>query len=259
MDFFTKFGFVLINLWKRKALVLPILFGLNLLSWIYFWIRPSLLGFALIILTLAIFLTVIFIGVIPVAIIEENNYRVDVVRSMGLNSFISLIVIYALFIYVSLILMAVIKPPPLLIVMMALLFALPLTPFVVLAVLVPPLVGYFMKARWRSLRGGRIPFWGIYLGLLSALILLLLPIMYFRVLFVSMSLVDSFIMGGVVTILSLIPLFYPRPFICKVLGLVMIFLGILMWLIVAGGLTWGGSVLSIISGGYLYDWKPRST
>ncbi len=174
----------------------------------------------------------------------------------GLNSFISIIVIYVLFIYVSLMLMAVIKPPPLLIVMMALLFALPLTPFVVIAVLVPPLVGYFMKQKWRSLRS-RIPFWGgIYLGLLSALILLLLPVMYFRVLFVSMSLVDSFILGGVVTILSLIPLFYPKPMVCRVLGLVMIFLGILMWLIVAGGLTWG-SVLSIISGGYLYDWKPQ--
>ncbi|ADN49677.1 DUF6114 domain-containing protein [Vulcanisaeta distributa] len=255
MDFFTKFGYILVNMWRHKALILPILLVLNVLSWIYFWVKPSLLGFSMIILALALLLTVVFIGVIPVAIIEENNYRIDVVRRMGLDSFVSLVVVYALFIYVSLILLAVIKPPPLLIVMMVLLFALPLTPFVVIAVLVPPLVGYFMRQRWRSLRG-RIPFWGIYLGLLSALILLLLPIMYFRVLFVSASLVNSFILGGVVTILSLIPLFYPKPMVCRVLGLAMIFLGILMWLIVAGGLTWG-SVLSIISGGYLYDWKPQ--
>ncbi|WP_054842989.1 hypothetical protein [Vulcanisaeta distributa] len=259
MDFLTRFGLGLVSMWRRKVIILPILFAVNLLTWVYFWIRPSLIGFALIILTIAIFLTVIFIGVIPVAIMEENNYDPGVVRRMGLGTLISLIIVYAVFIYVSSILLALIKPPSYLFVMMALLFALPpLTPIVVLAVLIPPLIGYFIRDKWRSLRG-RIPFWGVYLGLLSAVILLLMPIMYFRVLFVSTSLVNAFILGGITLILSLVPpLLYPRPEACRVLGLVMVFLGILMWILAAGGLTWGGSVLAIVSGGYLYDWRPRS-
>ncbi|MGC9153649.1 MAG: DUF6114 domain-containing protein [Vulcanisaeta sp.] len=256
MDFFTRFGFGLVSVWRRKVIILPALFAVNLVTWIYFWVRPSLLGFALIILTLAVFLTVVFIGVIPVVIMEENNYDPGVVRRMGLGTFISLIIVYALFIYVSSVLLALIKPPSYLFVMMALLFALPLTPIVVLAVLVPPLIGYFIRDKWRSLRG-RIPFWGVYLGLLSAVILLLMPMMYFRVLFVSTSLINALILGGITLILSLVPLLYPRPEICRVLGLVMVFLGILMWILAAGGLTWG-SVLAIISGGYLYDWRPWS-
>ncbi|MGC8607593.1 MAG: DUF6114 domain-containing protein [Vulcanisaeta sp.] len=256
MDFFTRFGFGLVSVWRRKVIILPALFAVNLVTWIYFWVRPSLLGFALIILTLAVFLTVVFIGVIPVVIMEENNYDPGVVRRMGLDTFISLIIVYALFIYVSSVLLALIKPPSYLFVMMALLFALPLTPIVVLAVLVPPLIGYFIRDKWRSLRG-RIPFWGVYLGLLSAVILLLMPMMYFRVLFVSTSLINALILGGITLILSLVPLLYPRPEICRVLGLVMVFLGILMWILAAGGLTWG-SVLAIISGGYLYDWRPWS-
>ncbi|ADY01570.1 hypothetical protein VMUT_1365 [Vulcanisaeta moutnovskia 768-28] len=256
MDFFTRFGFGLVSMWRRKVIILPALFAVNLVTWIYFWVRPSLLGFALIILTLAVFLTVVFIGVIPVVIMEENNYDPGVVRRMGLDTFISLIIVYALFIYVSSVLLALIKPPSYLFVMIALLFALPLTPIVVLAVLVPPLIGYFIRDKWRSLRG-RIPFWGVYLGSLSAVILLLMPMMYFRVLFVSTSLINAFILGGITLILSLVPLLYPRPEICRVLGLVMVFLGILMWILAAGGLTWG-SVLAIISGGYLYDWRPWS-
>jgi hypothetical protein len=256
VDFFTRFGFGLVSVWRRKVIILPALFAVNLVTWIYFWVRPSLLGFALIILTLAVFLTVVFIGVIPVVIMEENNYDPGVVRRMGLDTFISLIIVYALFIYVSSVLLALIKPPSYLFVMMALLFALPLTPIVVLAVLVPPLIGYFIRDKWRSLRG-RIPFWGVYLGLLSAVILLLMPMMYFRVLFVSTSLINALILGGITLILSLVPLLYPRPEICRVLGLVMVFLGILMWILAAGGLTWG-SVLAIISGGYLYDWRPWS-
>ena len=255
MDFLTRFGLGLVGMWRRKAIVLPALFAINLTTWFYFWVKPSLLSFASIILTLAIFLTVIFIGVIPVAIMEENNYDLGIVRRMGLGTLVSLIIVYALFLYVSSILLAIIKPPPYLIVMMALLFALPLTPLIVLATLVPPLIGYFIRDRWRSLRG-RIPFWGVYLGLLSALMLLLMPMMYFRVLFMSVSLINAFILGGVTLILSLIPLLYPRPEVCRVLGMVMVFLGILMWIVAAGGLTWG-SVLAIISGGYLYDWRPR--
>lgn len=107
-----------------------------------------------------------------------------------------------------------------------------------------------------ALAQGRVPFWGIYLGILSALMLLLMPVMYFRVLFVSTSLINAFILGGVTLILSLVPLLYPRPEICRVLGIIMVFLGILMWILAVGGLTWG-SVLAIISGGYLYDWRPR--
>ena len=255
MDFFTRFGLGLISMWRRKAIILPALVAVNLATWFYFWIKPSLLGFALIVLTLAVFLTVIFIGVIPVAIMEENNYDPNIVRKMGLGTFASLVIVYALFIYVSSVLLAVIKPPSYLFVMMALLFALPLTPFVVLAILMPPLIGYFIRDKWRLLRD-RIPFWGIYLGLLSAVILLLMPMMYFKVLFVSASLINAFILGGITLILSLVPLLYPRPEVCRVLGIVMVFLGILMWILVVGGLTWG-SVLAIISGGYLYDWRPR--
>jgi hypothetical protein len=53
-----------------------------------------------------------------------------------------------------------------------------------------------------------------------------------------------------------VPLLYPRTETCRVLGIVMVFLGILMWLLAAGGLTWG-SILAIISGAYLFDWRPR--
>ncbi len=259
MDFFTRFGLGLVSMWRRKVIVLPALFAVNLITWLYFWVKPSILGFALIVLTLAIFLTVVFIGVIPVVIIEENNYDPGVIRRMGgLGTFVSLIIIYALFTYVSSVLLALIRPPSYLFVMIALLFALPLTPLVVLAVLLPPLIGYFIRDKWRSLRG-RIPFWGgVYLGLLSAAILLLMPMMYFKVLFVSTSLINAFVLGGITLILSLIPLLYPRPEVCRILGMVMVFLGILMWILAAGGLTWGGSVLAIISGGYLYDWRPRS-
>jgi len=80
--------------------------------------------------------------------------------------------------------------------------------------------------------------------------------MYFRVIFVSTSLINAFILGGVTIILSLVPLLYPRTEACRVLGIVMVFLGILMWLLAAGGLTWG-SILAIISGAYLFDWRPR--
>ena len=255
MDLFTRFGLGLVSMWRRKYIALPASFAANLLAWLYLWIRPSILGFFLVIITLAIFLTIVFIGVIPVVIIEESNYDTNVVKRMGIATFFSLIIVYALFLYVGSVFLAFIKPPPYLFVLMALLFALPLTPLIVIAVLIPPLIGYFMRRRWYSLRS-RVPFWGIYLGLLSGVMLLLMPIMYFRVIFVSTSLINAFILGGVTIILSLVPLLYPRTEACRVLGIVMVFLGILMWLLAAGGLTWG-SILAIISGAYLFDWRPR--
>ncbi|MFP3236998.1 MAG: hypothetical protein RXR10_05985, partial [Vulcanisaeta sp.] len=87
MDFFTRFGLGLVSMWRRKYIALPVSFAANLLAWLYLWIRPSILGFFLVIITLAIFLTIVFIGVIPVVIIEESNYDTNVVKRMGIATF----------------------------------------------------------------------------------------------------------------------------------------------------------------------------
>ncbi|WP_238375141.1 hypothetical protein [Vulcanisaeta thermophila] len=244
-------------------MVFPVLVLLNVAAWVYFWLRPSILGFALISTMLAIFFTYVFIGVVPVEIMEENDYDPRVVRSMGIAILVGLIIVYVLYFYVGGILLTFIKPPQLLLVdMVLLLFIVPLTPYVVLLIMIPPIIGYFIRGKWASLRR-HVPFWGVYLGVLAAVFTLLMPILYFRVIFVGSSLINTFIAGGVLLILSIIPLMTRGIkseglllLANRVVALILVLMGIALWFIAAGGMGWG-SVLSIIAGAYLYDWKPK--
>lgn len=265
MDFFTRFGVFWVILWRYKVIAFPVLILFNIAAWIYFWLKPSVLGFGLITMMLAIFFTYVFIGVVPVEIMEEHDYDLRVVRSMGIAILIGLVIVYALFLYVGGILLAFIKPPQLLLIdIVLLLFIVPLTPYVVLLILIPPVIGYLIRNRWIKLRQS-VPFWGIYLGLLAGILTLLMPVLYFRVLLVSSSLQNTVISGGVLLILSIIPLLIRELkhislviLVNKIIALMLILMGIILWLIAAGGMGWG-SVLSIIAGSYLYEWRPMSS
>jgi hypothetical protein len=255
MGFLTRFGLGLARMWEHKVATLTTVVTVNVVSWLYFWLRPSILGFMFIVLAASVLVAILLIGTVPVLAMVENKFDEDVVRRMSLGTLVSLVLSYALLTYVGSFMLGFIDPPPYLLIVMALFFALPITPYVVLAILLPPLIGYFMRSRWYSLRH-RVPFWGAYLGFLASAMFLVMPLIYFRVIMVSISLINSFILAGVTMIASAASVINPRPSICKIIGLAMVFIGILSWLIAIGGLTWG-SVLAIISGSYLYDWKPK--
>jgi len=131
----------------------------------------------------------------------------------------------------------------------------PLTPLIVIAVLVPRSLGISWGVGGTH-SGVGCRFWDLPGLAVRRHVATNTYYVFLRVIFVSTSLINAFILSGVTIILSLVPLLYPRTEVCRVLGIVMVFLGILMWLLAAGGLTWG-SILAIISGAYLFDWRPR--
>jgi hypothetical protein len=158
-----------LGLWNQKKLVLPGLFLLSLLSWILHFKIASLLTFDLAVTITVLFLTILLVGTVVIAGIEEGSIPFERVRRVTAGTLVAIGVVLLVLVYLALMLARVAPPPPLPF-LFAILFAMEVAPWVALGVIVPSVLGYFLfRERWKIFRAKK-PFWGPYLGILAAIL-----------------------------------------------------------------------------------------
>jgi hypothetical protein len=240
-------------LWNRKKLVLPTLLLLSLLGWFVHYQVGTLMTFNLAVTLTVLFLIVLLLGTVVIGGIEEGSIPFERVRRVTAGALVAVGLVLLVLVYLALMLSKVAPPPPLPF-LFAILFAMEVAPWVALAVVVPPVLGYFLfRERWKSFRA-RKPFWGPYLGILAAA-LFVYPILKYPQLWYYGGL-KFFALAGAAVVCSALPLSYPKVGVCKAVGLVLPLLGVLSWFLVYGGMTLG-SVLAIAAGAAVYSWAPR--
>jgi|GEM_PF-729392 len=241
-----------LGLWNRKHVFLPLLLLLSLLGWLIHYQVGTLLTFDLAVTLTVLFLVILLVGTVVIGGIEEGSIPFERVRRVTAGTLVAIGVTLLVLIYLALMLAKVVPPPPLPF-LFAILFAMEVAPWVALAVVIPPVLGYFLfRERWKRFRA-RKPFWGAYLGLLAAL-LFLYPILGYPQLWYYGGF-KFFALAGITVICSVLLLAHPREGVCKAVGLFLPLLGFLSWFFVYGGMALG-SVLAILAGALAYSWTP---
>ncbi|MEG6574936.1 DUF6114 domain-containing protein [Caldibacillus debilis] len=104
-------------------------------------------------------------------------------------------------------------------------------------------------ARWKNER----PFWGGVLSILSALVILYIPLHLYAIAFIPGTFVFiGFLFGGLLLILGIFSLIYPQ--FSTVFGVIVIFLSVLSIMGALGGFLIG-TILGIVSGSLLVGWE----
>ena len=251
-----RIGMGFLSLWNRKRALFPPLIAATALGWaLHYLLGPTLVTLHLALLPTVLTLMLAFIGLIAIEHIEATG-DFSLVPTVVTQTLVAVSLVLGSLLYLSGMLFRVFPPPPLPL-LFALLFAMEVAPLVTLLVLIPPLVGYIPRIRpkWRELRG-RYPFWGIYLGFISAFLTLCIPVAIPEMLMISGALFRIVLMGGVLIVLSVLLAVFPREGPTKAVGVFMVLFGILLWFGASGGLTLG-SVLAILGGAHAYTWKPN--
>lgn len=107
--------------------------------------------------------------------------------------------------------------------------------------------GKFQK--WKNER----PFWGGFLAILAAILILYIPIHLYAIAFIPGSLVFvGFLFGGLIFIVGFLAWFYPQ--FSTIIGIVIIFLSVLSIMGALGGFLIG-SILGIIAGAICVGWE----
>jgi len=242
-----------LGLWNRKRVVLPLFLLLSLLGWFIHYQVGTLLTFDLAVTLTVLFLVILLVGTVVIGGIEEGSIPFERVRRVTAGTLVAIGVTLLLLVYLALMLAKVAPPPPLPF-LFAILFAMEVAPWIALALILPPILGYFLfRERWRRLRA-RKPFWGAYLGLLAAFFFLY-PILGYPQLWFYGGF-KFFVLAGAAVICSVLLLTHPREGVCKATGLALPLLGFLSWFFVYGGMALG-SVLAILAGALAYSWVPR--
>ena len=109
--------------------------------------------------------------------------------------------------------------------------------------------GKFQK--WKNDR----PFWGGFLAIIAACIILYIPAHLIAIAFIPGSLVFvGFLFGGLIFILGLLVWFYPQ--FSTILGIIIIFLSVLSIMGALGGF-FIGSILGITAGAICVGWERK--
>jgi len=254
INLLAKVGFAFIGLWSRKHIVLPLLLVISIISWLVASIVPHALMLNLAVLMTSIFLTVLLIGVTVIADIEGGLTTLEKAPKVVLGALTGVVIVYlALFLYLNGVLISSLQPLQVMAALLAPSYALEITLLVTLAVIAPPTVGYFLlKWRWFDARK-RYPFWGAYLGILSAL-LFAYPILRDPGQLAMRA--PLLIASGATITASIALIARPRGATIKGAGLVLILSGLLSSI---GCLHYTilGSILALIGGAFAYSWRGQ--
>lgn len=246
-------GMGFLGLWNRRKLLLPLLFLATVVSWAFYIELFTLLTFNLAVTFTVLFFTILLLGTVVVDGIEAGFIPLEKVPRVVIGSLVAIGTVLLVLIYLALMLARVAPPLPLSF-MFAILYAMEVAPLVSLAIVIPPVIGYFLcREKWRRLRT-RVPFWGAYFGLLAAL-LCAYPILRYPELWFYWGM-KIFATSGVLLVLSLLLLAFPREGTAKAVGLALPLVGFISWFTCFGGMTLG-SVLAILGGACAFSWAPR--
>ena len=255
-----RIGINFLKIWGRKHVVLSVLLVLSLVGFSYHYSAPTLVSLHLALIPTITLFIVLFAGLIVVEHIEglKDASEIPPVITQAL---IGIGIVLGILLYLSGMLFGVFPAPPLPF-LFAILFALKVAPYVVLLAYIPPLIGSLpgIKPAWRRLRQ-KYPFWGIYLGGIAGLLTLSILFMFPQVLVVGGG-TRIFLMGGLLLICSGLLAavagklsWQAADVATSVLGFLMIFLGVLLWLGAMGGLCFG-SIFAVLGGAHAHSWKP---
>lgn len=250
-----RIGNAFISLWNRKRIVFPVLIALCALAWFYgYHFGSSLITLSITLTLIAVTLEFAFIGLIGIEHIETSGDYTAIPRVTTV-ALVFVALVTAVLLYLGGMLSKIFPPPPLPI-LLAIMSAMQVIPYVILACLLPPLIGYLPKVRpkWVALRQ-RFPFWGIYLGLMSGILTLLPLVLLPAMMIIGGAGLRIGIIGGVLIVLSVLLGALPRSAPCKVIGIFLVLVGVLTWFGASGGFTLG-SILAVLGGAYSYSWSP---
>lgn len=249
-----RIGFSFLNLWNRKHIVFPILLVCCALFVWYNSFARSFISFTLAATFLIITFTLAFIGLVVIDYIEKDiTSTVRVVTQTTIGILLLLIFLF----YLQLSMIGVLPAPPLM-VLLSIMWAIELTPYVVVAIFIPPSLGYLrrFKPYWDSLRE-RYPFWSIYIATLGGLIILYVTFRFFPMHIYPFIAYWGMFLGVSCLIMAAILAMFPRRNVCKIVSLFLLIIAALSWIgVLGGGLL--GSLLCVIAGGHAYAWKPAS-
>lgn len=251
-------GMQFLDLWNNKTKIFLPLIAVSILAWaLHYLIGPTVITLQLAIVPTLFTLILAMIGLIVIEHIETTGDFTKV-PSMVTQTLIAVIVLIGIMLYLGGMMMGIAPAPPLPI-LLAIMFAIPITPWVTLAVIIPPLIGYAsrFRAKWVSLRR-KYPFWGIYLGLIAGALTLYIPIAFIELLMIGGVIFRIFVMGGALVVLSIIMAAIPTSSATKITGIIMIFMSVILWFGASGGMTLG-SILAAIGGAHAYSWEPASS
>jgi hypothetical protein len=250
----AKVGFAFIGLWSRKHKVLPLLLAISIVSWLAASILPHALMLNLAVLVTSILFVVLLMGVAVIADIEGGLTPLEKVPKVVVGALVGVVVAYpTLLLYLNGVLISSLPPLQIMTILLAPGYALEIALLVTLAVVVPPTVGYFLlKPMWFDVRK-RYPFWGAYLGILSAL-LLAYPIVRDPSQLTMRA--PLLVTSGATIVASLALIVRPRGATIKAAGLALMLLGLLSSM-ACFHYTMLGSMLAIIGGAFAYSWKSR--
>ena len=246
-------GMGFLGLWNKRKLLLPLLFLVTVVSWAFYMELFTFLTFSLAVTSTVLLFTVLLLGTVVVDGIEAGFIPLEKVPRVVTGSLVAIGTVLSVLIYLALMLARVAPPLPLSF-MFAILYAMEVAPLVSLAIVIPPVIGYFLcRGRWRRLRM-RVPFWGAYVGFLAAL-LCAYPILRYPELWFYWGM-KIFATSGVLLVLSLMLLAFPKEGTAKAVGLTLPLVGFISWFTCFGGMTLG-SVLAILGGACAFSWVPR--
>ncbi len=249
----TSIGMTTMDLWEKRKILVPLLVLMSLGGWGLLYFMPNVYTFNLAI-TLTVFAIIyVLIGTIVIEYIEWTG-NLQEVPSLVTQTLIAIGLLTLILGYMGGMLMQILPAPPLPF-LLAIMYAMDVAPLVTLAVIIPPIVGYFFKDKWRSIRS-KYPFWGIYLGIIAGVLTISIPLLFIELMRVSGTLLRIFIFGAALLVLSGVLGALPDDRTTTIAGMSMLIFGPLLWFGAVGGLTFG-SVLAVVGGAYAISWQPE--
>jgi hypothetical protein len=247
-------GLGFLNFWNKKHLFFPPLLAVSLLAVWYHRSSPSLLSFTLAVSLLLTTLLLAFIGLVVMDYVQRDLASTGKVVTQTL---VGISLLLGFLFYLDLSIGGFLPAPPLLI-LLAIMWAVPLVPYVVVALFLPLLVGRLprVRERWEALRG-RYPFWGIYCAVLGGLMILYVPLKFFPMYLYTSLVFWGMFLGSSCLALAAIMAMFPRRDSCRVVGLFLVILAALSWMGTLGGALLG-SLFCIAAGAHAYAWRPAS-
>lgn len=247
-------GMGFLNFWNKKHFVFPVLLATCGLGLWYHHSYPSLLSFTLAVTFLLTTLILAFIGLVVMDYIQEDLASTGRVVTQTL---VGISLLLGFLFYLDLSLGGFLPAPPLLI-LLAIMWAVPVVPYVVLAIFLPVLVGNLPRFRsgWKSLRR-KYPFWGIYCSLLGGLMILYIPLRFFPMYMYTSLVFWGMFLGSSCLAMAAIMVMFPKRESCKIVGLFLVVMAALSWVGTLGGAMLG-SLFCVAAGAHAYAWRPAS-
>lgn len=230
-----------------------LLFGCGIALW-YQSVSSSLLSFTLCITVLLTTLVLAFVGLV---VMDQIQRDIASTGRIVTQTLVGIVMIVGFLLYLDLSIGGFLPAPPL-VLLIGVMWAIPLVPYVTLAILLPPLLGSIprFKPKWNALRG-KYPFWGIYCAVLGGLLILYVPLKFFPLYMYSSLVFWGMFLGSSTLALAAILAMFPRKDSTKVTGLFLVILAALSWVGTLGGVILG-SILCVVGGAHAYAWTPTS-